>query len=335
MTELTIIHLIDDSTPGGVMRLLHHIRTHALLMRGIKHEVREIRRGSLSAPQLKADLIVSHLAISWRGLPFLMQLRAMNAHIPLLHVEHSYTAGFVAHKVRSKLRFFTLLRTAYALFDKVAAVSEAQHAWISERGLVDMARLELLRSAVDVMPFLRLPAVTHAPKTIGAIGRLDEQKGFDVLIAAFRACPRHDLRLKIYGNGVEGPALQALAEDDARITFHSHIDNPVEAMAAVDVVAMPSRWEAYGLVGLEARAAGRALLVSGVDGLADHVASGAHRVNNTVDGWVDVLNGLDASVLLAAAIGRLRAMESADKSANAWASLIREMTAPRLTEKAA
>lgn len=335
MTDLTIIHLIDDATPGGVMRVLDFIRTHPVLTRGIRHDIREIRRGSLSAPRLEADLIVSHLAISWRGLPFLMQLRALNAQTPLLHVEHSYTAGFVAHKVPSKLRFFTLLRTAYAMFDKVAAVSAAQRDWLAARGLVDAARLELLRSAVDVMPFLRLPAVKHAPTVIGAIGRLDAQKGFDVLIAAFRACTRTDLQLQVFGTGAQGADLRALAGDDARIVFHDHIDDPVAAMAAVDVVAMPSRWEAYGLVALEARAAGRPVLVSGVDGLADHMRDGAVRVDSTIAAWVTALDGLDAQILPGIAHARLRAIQTPDASAQAWAALIVDMTATRIAQNAA
>lgn len=335
MADLIILHLIDDATPGGVMRVLDHVRAHPDLQCGMRHEIRQVRRGSLSAPALQADLIVSHLAISWRGLPFLMQLRALNAQTPLLHVEHSYTASFVAHKVPSKLRFFTLLRTAYALFDRIAAVSAAQRDWLAERGLVDRARLELLRSAVDVMPFLRLPAMSHPPKVIGAIGRLDAQKGFDLLIAAFRASTRPDLQLRVYGTGAEGAALRLLAGDDARITFHDHTADPVAAMGTVDVVAMPSRWEAYGLVALEARAAGRGLLVSGVDGLADHLRDGATHVDNTVAAWTAALDGLDAGVLSGVAQARLCATQTPDASVRAWVRVIAAMTATRGKQRAA
>jgi D-inositol-3-phosphate glycosyltransferase len=325
MSAVTIVHLIDDTTPGGVMRVLDHVCTHPVLGHDFQHEIRQVRRGSLSAPKVKADVIVSHLTINWRALPMLIQLRAMNAHVPMLHVEHSYTAGFVAHNVPSPWRFFTLLRTAYALFDKVAAVSAAQGNWLTARGLVDATRLVLLRSAVDVMPFLRLPLIDHAPKVIGAIGRLEAQKGFDILIKAFRATMRADLRLEIFGDGAERAALEILAGTDSRITFHGHINNPVAAMAAVDVVAMPSRWEAYGLVALEARAAGRGLLVSGVDGLADHLRDGAIRVDCSLGSWVGALEMLDGHVLAQAPRARLRAMRTPDDSSESWARLMMEM----------
>ena len=335
MTERTIIHLIDDTTPGGVMRVLDYISTHPDLTGTMHHEFRQIKRGSLSAPRLEADLIVSHLAISWRGLPFLMQLRALNAQTPMLHVEHSYTAGFVAHNVPSKLRLHTLLRTAFALFDKVATVSAAQRDWLAVRELVDPARLELLRSAVDVMPLLRLPLVNHSPKVIGAIGRLDTQKGFDMLIRAFKACERADLRLEVFGDGAERAALEKLAGNDPRITFHGHCTDQVAIMASVDLVAMPSRWEAYGLVGLEARAAGRGLLVSGVDGLADHLRDGAQQVDSTISGWRAALDALDAGAVQQAPRARLRAMRTPEASIQAWGALIASMTAPQQTQKAA
>ena len=335
MTKQTIMHLIDDATPGGVMRVLDYVTTHRDLTGTMRHKVRQIKRGSLSAPRLDADLIVSHLAISWRALPFLMQLRALNARTPMLHVEHSYTAGFVAHNVPSRLRFHTLLRTAYALFDKIAAVSAAQRDWLATRELVDPAKLELLRSAVDVMPFLRLPSVDHPPKVIGAIGRLDAQKGFDTLIRAFRACGRPDLRLEIFGDGAERAALETLAGNDPRIRFHGHCADQVAIMGSVDVVAIPSRWEAYGLVALEARAAGRGVLVSGVDGLADHLRDGAQRVDSTVCGWLTALEALDKGVLTQTRRARLRAMRTPEASSQAWGALIASMIAPQQTQQAA
>lgn len=325
MSRPTVVHLVDDTTPGGVMRVIDHIVTHPAMMRAADHQVLPVRRGRLTPPRISAAMIVSHLAISWRALPMLMQLRAMQAHVPVLHVEHSYTAGFVAQNVDKPQRFFTLLRTAYALFDHVAAVSAAQWHWLAMRGLVEPGRLSLLRSAVDVTPFLKLPPVRHAPAVVGAMGRLDGQKGFDILIRAFRACDRPDLRLEVFGDGPERAALAALARGDARITFHGRYHDPVAAMAAVDVVAMPSRWEAYGLVGLEARAAGRGLWVSGADGLADHARGGATRVGQGVEAWRSALAGLGPASLSGVAESRLRAMHLPDDSTAAWQALLRRM----------
>ena len=95
-----------------------------------------VPRGRFSAPALDDDIIVSHLSVSWRNLPQLVALRARYADRTLIHVEHSYTAAFTGLKVRHRTRFFALLRTAYSLFDRLVAVSEAQGRWLAERGLV-------------------------------------------------------------------------------------------------------------------------------------------------------------------------------------------------------
>lgn len=321
-----VIHLIDDTRPGGVMRVLDHIRNHG--SGRARHELRVVARGALTAPALEADLIVSHLSVRWAGLPFLMGLRARNAARPILHVEHSYTAGFVAHRVPARGRFFTLLRTAYALFDRVVAVSAAQQGWLAARGLVEPGRLTLLRSAVDVAPFLALPGIGARPRVVGAIGRLDAQKGFDILIRAFRAVPDPELRLEVVGDGPERAALQALAAGDGRIRFHGHAADPVPAMAGVEVVAMPSRWEAYGLVALEARAAGRLVLCASVDGLDDHIRAGALPVGPGVADWTAALGALATTdPRPRCARMRARAADATAAFAQSWDGLIAEVTA--------
>jgi glycosyltransferase involved in cell wall biosynthesis len=331
----TIVHLVDDTTPGGVMRVIEHICSHPDMTHAARHEILPVSRGRLTPPSLDASMIISHLALSWRALPMLMQLRAMHAQVPLVHVEHSYTAAFVAHRVARPKRFFSLLRTAYALFDRVAAVSTGQRDWLTTRALVDPDRLVLLRSVVDLRPFLGLAPVRHDPKVIGAIGRLDAQKGFDILIQAFHACDRPDLRLEIFGEGAERRSLETLAGADPRICFHGHCADPVTAMETVDIVAMPSRWEAYGLVGLEARASGRGLWVSGVDGLADQVKSGAAPVGVGVAAWRDALAALGPDSLRTVPEVRLRAMRLPAESIGAWRALVADLCDPTASRRAA
>lgn len=285
-----VLHLVDDTTAGGVMRVLDHLLHAPALAAIARHQLAEVARGRISCRRMKADVIVSHLAISWRALPMLAALRARHPNTPIIHVEHSYTQAFVAENVRHKRRFATLLRLAYRLFDKVVAVSRAQALWLAASGAVAPSRLALIRSCVDLSAFRAVPAVQRPARVIGAIGRLDRQKGFDTLIAAFRRLPQPDLALQIYGEGPEAAPLRRLAGDDRRIRFMGFAADPVAAMAAVDVVAMPSNWEAYGLVAIEALAAGRGLLVNPVDGLTDHLAQGAIGVTDTsVRAWQTAL----------------------------------------------
>jgi len=290
-----ILHLVDDTTAGGVMRLLDFIRTDPRMGKNARHSLRVVKRGSLSFRRLEADVIVSHLTISWRALPALISLRARHAGIPLIHVEHSYTQAFTALNVPDRDRFLTLLRIGYSMFDHLVAVSHAQARWMFRRRLADLGALSVIHPQVDLSHFATLPDAVKQPRHIGAIGRLDRQKGFDLLIQAFRTVNNPDLTLTLFGDGPERATLEALAQGDTRIHFAGHVSNPVEAMHSVDAIAMPSRWEACGIVAFEALAAGRPLLVSGQDGLKDHVSSGAIPVPAyTVSAWRLALENLAA-----------------------------------------
>lgn len=282
-----VIHLVDDTTPGGVMRYLDFLKSDAALAEAAEHILRPVSRGEIGRLSLDAEVIVSHLSVNWRALPSLIALRARHASARMIHVEHSYTAAFTALNVPSRGRFFTLLRSAYALFDKVVAVSAAQGEWLRARGLVPWDRLEIIRPAVDLSDFASLPAPRTRPRVIGAFGRLDRQKGLDTLIMAFRKIPEQDKTLRLYGAGADLDMLKSLAAGDARIEFPGHVAVPALAMAEVDVVAMPSRWEAYGIAALEARVAGRPLVATSIDGLRDHAGPGVTLVR---PGAVDELS---------------------------------------------
>ena len=293
MRRTKVLHLIDDTTAGGVTRVVDHITGCRDLARFSDHAVTVDRGGWWSLRASGRDVIVSHLSVNWRNLPRLLALRLLNPTTRLIHVEHSYTEAFVRLNVAHKARFRLLLWLGYRLFDRVAAVSEGQQAWLKRIAQLGPDRLFLLRSHVDLSSFSALTFRAAPPRVIGAIGRLEPQKGFDRIIKAVRSCTRGDLELHIYGTGAEEEALKALAAEDPRIRFHGFAADPVAALRDVDAVVMPSRWEAYGLVACEALAAGRPLFVSDIDGLRDHLRWGAVAVTGaTPNVWRDLLEEL-------------------------------------------
>ena len=290
---IRIAHLIDDINPGGVTRYLDFLSSHPSMAALAKHDVIRVSRDRPHTARVDADLVVSHLTLTWRGLPGLMMLRSQLPRTPLIHVEHSYCAAFVAANVQAPRRFRTLLRTSYALFDHVVAVSEAQSRWLANRDLVPIDRLSVIHPCVDLAPFRSMPDPAEHVTTIGAIGRLDRQKGFDILIQGFRTLTDPDLRLLVFGRGPQERELRALAMGDHRIRFEGFAPDPTAAMRACDVIAMPSRWEPYGIVALEAAAAGRTLLAAPVDGLRDHVARGALAVRDpSPRGWATAIEAV-------------------------------------------
>lgn len=277
----TVLHLVDDTTAGGVMRVVSYIQSAPELMANARHIKLEVKRGKITPWRYDADIIVSHLTINWRAIPCLLAMRAANTGTPMVHVEHSYTEGFVAHNVSRRGRFATLLKVGFSLFDRIVAVSYAQSKWFAARGFCAPEKLLTIQSCVDLETFRDMPDPKGPVRVFGAIGRLDRQKGFDMLIKAFIKSPDPDIALHIYGEGEEELNLRALADGDPRIVFKGFAAKASQAYENIDVVVMTSRWEAYGLVAIEALSAGRQVLCVDVDGLRDHAAHGARLFQGT------------------------------------------------------
>ncbi len=99
------------------------------------------------------------------------------------------------------------------------------------------------------------------PPTIAAMGRLDHQKGFDLLIRAFaRIASRHAAwRLRIAGQGAERTALEAMARRvqlDTRVEFCGWQDDPNPFLNAAQLFVLSSRWEGFPNALLEAMSCG-------------------------------------------------------------------------------
>jgi glycosyltransferase involved in cell wall biosynthesis len=111
----------------------------------------------------------------------------------------------------------------------------------------------------------------HRPRdqtfTVLAAGRLVPHKGMDrLLLAASRADPAHRIRLIIAGDGPESERLQRLAgelglRDVSFPGFVEHADMP-RLYAEADAFALPTFDDPFGIVLLEAAAAGLPLVAS-------------------------------------------------------------------------
>jgi glycosyltransferase involved in cell wall biosynthesis len=114
-----------------------------------------------------------------------------------------------------------------------------------------------------------------------AVGRLQRQKRLDVLVAAAAAWADQDDSpvVVIAGEGPEHDRLAAqLAASRAPVLLLGARDDVANLMAAADVVALPSEWEARALVAQEALRAGVPLVTTAVGGLPDLVGEAARFV---------------------------------------------------------
>lgn len=158
------------------------------------------------------------------------------------------------------------------------AVSEAAAAFVRERigGAYD-----IVPNGVDVARF-----ATATPADLGDgtkllfVGRLDERKGFPTAVAAFArlASTRPDLRLVVVGDGPDRAAADALDPGiRERLTFLGSVANrdlpPIHA--ACDLYLGTSvGGESFGIVLVEALAAGLPVVASDIPGYDEVVRDG-------------------------------------------------------------
>jgi glycogen(starch) synthase len=130
--------------------------------------------------------------------------------------------------------------------------------------------------AVPVMP-PGWPSDTDE-RVVVAYGRVEERKGFDLLL---RAVARLDppAHVVIGGDGAALDGLRALAHD-LGIGDRSHFTGRLSreevagVVSAADVLVLPSRVEAFGIVALEAWRGGAPLVMTSLGGAADFVTDG-------------------------------------------------------------
>jgi len=137
------------------------------------------------------------------------------------------------------------------------------------------------RAVVPLFPTLPALEPSAAPReaTVLFAARIVGPKGLDVLI---RAAPQVDARFVVCGDGRRLPEMRALAEQLGvleRFSFRGWLqgDEFAAQLAASTLVAIPSKWpEPFGLVGIEALAAGRPAVASDGGGIVDWLQDGVN-----------------------------------------------------------
>jgi len=209
-----------------------------------------LRRQRLLRQALKAvrpELVVSFLTRT----NILSVLAARSLGIPVIVSERNNPALQTVGPVWNRLRQMTYPRAA---------------------GLITMTQgaMDWFKSAMDVkgwvIPNPVPPAIMGAERrpdgrTIGAVGRLVPQKGFDLLLDAFarvaHAIP--DWKLAIWGEGPERAALERQRDRlslTGRVSLPGVTEKPGEWIPQSDLFVLSSRFEGWGIVVGEAMGAG-------------------------------------------------------------------------------
>jgi phosphatidylinositol alpha-mannosyltransferase len=157
-----------------------------------------------------------------------------------------------------------LRRAAKRLAVRVAVSKDARALAAAAMG----GRFELLFNGVEVEQFAKAtPSPTEGP-TIVFVGRHEPRKGLAQLLEAMQVLPA-DVRLWVIGEGPQTAELKARYAQDHRVSWLGRVgdDEKCARLRAADAYCAPSLGgESFGVVLLEAMAAGTAVVASDLPG---------------------------------------------------------------------
>lgn len=146
-------------------------------------------------------------------------------------------------------------------------------------------KVQVIGNGVNLQEFTTLHPFQSDRPYILFLGRLVQKKGIDILLGAWAKIQAQfgNYDLLIAGDGEEGQNLKNLAtqlEISDRVKFlckvaHHH---GLELMAGASLFVIPSRQEPFGIVALEAMAAGCPVLASKIGGLREIIEDGQNGV---------------------------------------------------------
>lgn len=220
---------------------------------------------------------IVHLHSSFAGL-----LRVPIALLPsryrpiVVYCAHGWSFNMVTTR---KMKFvYTLIERLLApLTDCTIAISAFEGRTAKTHGLGGK-RLKVIENGVALEPPMHCePPTTYVPNKINLlfIGRLDEQKGFDILGQAIERIGCGAIHLHVVGTRVladeENAADETQVKRISNLTAYGWVprDEVPGYIAMCDALVMPSRWEGFGLSAAEAMRQGKPVIASDAGALPD------------------------------------------------------------------
>ncbi|MBV9344120.1 MAG: glycosyltransferase family 4 protein [Gammaproteobacteria bacterium] len=176
-----------------------------------------------------------------------------------------------------------LRRLFYRRADALVVQTQGIAAWFAAR-LGTQVPVIVIPNPVPPVDALAAGRVEPGAGFLLAAGRLAPQKGFDVLIRAFAAVAQRlpELRLLIAGEGAELERLRALAAEvgvPERVVFIGQVAHLAALMKSAVAFVLPSRYEGFPNVLVEALAVGAPCVASDCPGAVREIlADGAYGI---------------------------------------------------------
>jgi glycosyltransferase involved in cell wall biosynthesis len=165
-------------------------------------------------------------------------------------------------------------RAVHPMAEYVVVPSPSAALAARRRAGVPAKKIVIIPNAVEPTDFQRPPG--RSGGSIGFIGRLDPIKRVADLVTAMTLLDR-GISLHIFGEGEDRPRIEstiARLNLQNRVTLHGSLSAVAAALATLDVLVLPSEAEGFGLVLIEAMAAGVPVVATDVPGIRDVITDG-------------------------------------------------------------
>ena len=229
--------------------------------------------------RLEPEIVHSHMMHA----NLLARFALAGSGIPLVNTIH------IADRRRTQGFYFMLDRMSVRHASVLTAVSKAAARFHSAVCRIPRKRFKVVYNGCDpVEPappeecreFRKWCMMEDCTKVIGSVGRLDRQKGYDLLFERMRALndrvpDGERWGVIIIGEGPERDDLERLmratAADCPKLVFAlpGYRQDARSLMAAFDAMVVPSRYEGYGLTLTEAMTLGLPVVTSTADSLPE------------------------------------------------------------------
>ncbi|UWQ81905.1 glycosyltransferase family 4 protein (plasmid) [Leisingera sp. S132] len=247
------------------------IRTYPQKKRGLRgcwQQAKHIRR---CIQQEKPDILFLHSSFALIALA-LLRLRGLD--LPVLYCPHGW--AFSRYETGSVKARLTAAAEGFLAGLADVSISISRHDLELARTQGYRGRHQLLENAVPAPAqdaASTLFAATPDALNVLFVGRLDRQKGCDILFPAFEKAARQrpDLRLHVVGEAVRADGSGVAAP--GQVNFAGWVDSSAldSWYRSADVLVVPSRWEGFGLVVAEAMRNGTPVICSSRGALPDLV----------------------------------------------------------------
>lgn len=220
--------------------------------------------------QTDPDVVFFHSSLS---LICLAAMRTRGDKRPVIYCPHGWAGTTYDHAPRVSWAVRKVEARLAGLADLIICVSQHERSFAKDqnyKGTFKIIETGVPEAAADARDDLFDPEKLN----LLFVGRLDRQKGFDLLLEALQDVDRPDLHVHVVGAAVRGGEAFDDLPQNVRMIGWVPPDGVDDWYRSADALVVPSRWEAFGLVIPEALRNETPVFCSDRGGMRDLVEPG-------------------------------------------------------------